>query len=174
MREASEPRLGITPRFCISCGGRLAVRELKAGDPPRSVCTQCSYVQYADPKVAAGVICAERNRVILLRRAIEPSYGKWVFPGGFVDLGEAAADAARRETREEVCLDVRISGLLNVYSYPGHPVIVIVYEGEIVSGQLTAGDEALEVRSFAPAEIPWNELAFPSTRDALREYLARR
>src|SRR5205085_7035294 len=109
---------------------------------------------------------------VLLKRGIEPSYGKWVFPGGLVDRGERVEEAAIRETREEACVDVRLTGLLNVYSYAHYPVIIIVYTAELIGGRLAAGDETLEARCYESGEIPWPELAFPSTTQALRDYLA--
>ena len=136
------------------------------------VCDACGFVFFMDPKVAVGTIVSLDGHIVLVRRAIEPGYGKWVFPGGFVDRGERVEDAAIRETREESCIQVRISRLLNIYSYPDHPVIVIVYVGDVISGQPTAGEETLEARTFAPEQIPWAELAFPSTAQALRDYLA--
>jgi ADP-ribose pyrophosphatase YjhB (NUDIX family) len=157
--------------FCPKCGGTLTRRLLKATEPSRLVCGRCSFVFFLDPKVAVGTIVALDGRVLLLRRAIQPSYGKWVFPGGFVDRGESLEDAAIRETREETNLDVRITSLLNIFSTRDHPVVVIVYVAEAVRGQASVGDEALEVRTFHPGEIPWDDLAFPSTRQALREYL---
>jgi ADP-ribose pyrophosphatase YjhB (NUDIX family) len=160
-------------RYCPECGTELVPRLLKAGEPERLTCTACEYVHFADPKVATGCIIEWQGGIVLLRRAIEPGHGKWVFPGGYVDRGEPVEDAARRETREECCLEVRLTSLLNVYSYEGRPVVVVVYTGEHVGGVPSAADESLEVRSFPPAEIPWDELAFPSTFDALRDYVAR-
>ncbi len=158
-------------RFCPKCGHELEKRLIKAGEPERLVCKFCGFIFYLDSKVAVGTIPILQGRFVLLRRAISPGYGKWVFPGGFVDPGETLEAAAVRETMEEVNLKVRPAGILNVYSYPGRPVIVIVYRVEILGGELKAGDEALEVAAFAPAQIPWKELAFPSTRDALRDFL---
>lgn len=160
-------------RFCPRCAGPLAARSLKDGEPDRLVCTACQYVFYLDPKVAACTICLVDGGIVLLRRAIEPQYGKWVFPGGFVDRGEQVADAAVRETLEEVNLRVGVSGILDAYSFPGSPVVVIVYAAEVLGGDLMAGDESLEVRVFAPEDLPWDDLAFESTRAALRDYVRR-
>jgi ADP-ribose pyrophosphatase YjhB (NUDIX family) len=159
-------------RFCPSCGGRLAVQRLKAGEPERPVCTSCGYIVYLDPKVAVGtIIRAADDRLVLVRRAIEPGYGLWVFPGGYVDRGEEVTAAAIREAREESGLDVRIDGLVNIYSYPGRAPIIIVYAATALGGELCAADdECLEARLFTADEIPWGELAFRSTADAFRDY----
>jgi len=149
----------------------LVLRILKEGEPARFVCERCSFVFYLDPKVAVGAIVWIDGKILLGRRGIEPAYGKWVFPGGFVDRGETVEEAVVRETREEVNVHVAVRRLLNVYSYPNRPVIIIVYEVEMLGGDPKAGDETLEVGIFAPEEIPWEDLAFPSTRDALRDLI---
>ena len=162
-------------RFCPSCGGPLEPRVLKTGDPERLVCTRCGSVLYLDPKVAVGTIIRTSDaRLVLVRRAIEPGYGLWVFPGGYVDRGEEITAAAIREAREEAGLEVRLDGLVNIYSYPGRPLIIVVYAASIVGGELCTDEECLEAGLFTPDEIPWDQLAFPSTEDALREYLSGR
>jgi ADP-ribose pyrophosphatase YjhB (NUDIX family) len=162
-------------KFCPRCGGPLELRLLKATEPSRLVCSRCSFVFYLDPKVAVGTIIRdERRHVVLVRRAIEPGYGRWVFPGGYVDRGETVTTAAIREAREEAGLDIRLDELINVYSYPGKAPVIIVYAATMVGGCLGCDDEGLEARFFAPDEIPWDELAFQSTHDALRELLGIR
>jgi ADP-ribose pyrophosphatase YjhB (NUDIX family) len=163
----------MTPRYCQRCGGHLDRRRVEPEGREQLVCSACATVTYRDPKVAAGTLFRMDGGVVLLQRGIEPSYGKWVFPGGYVDLGERVEDAAIRETREEVNVDVRISHLLNVYSYRDWPAIIIVYAAEVVGGTPQPGREALAVRAFPPAEIPWDALAFPSTTPAIREYVSR-
>lgn len=157
--------------FCPKCGVALMHRSIKAGEPDRLVCTGCGFIFFIDPKVAVGTIVSTSDGIVLIKRGIEPAYGKWVFPGGFVDRGERVEDAAIRETREEACLDVRLIGLLNVYSYTDYPVIIIVYRAEVIGGRLAAGDETLEARCYPSAAIPWPDLAFPSTAEALRDFL---
>lgn len=160
-------------RFCPPCGGPLESRLLKDGDPPRLVCGACGFIFYLDPKLAVGtVISDDRNRVVLVRRAIEPGYGKWVFPGGYVDRGEEVQLAAVREAREEVGLDVRIDRLINIYSYAGRTPVIVVYAATMIGGSLGCDDEGIEAKFFEPAAIPWDELAFRSTQEALREFLA--
>ena len=159
-------------RFCPACAGPLELRLLKRGDPERHVCTRCGQVVYQDPKVAVGtIISSDDGRIVLVRRAIEPGYGKWVFPGGYVDRGEPVTTAAVREAKEEAGLDVRLERLINIYSYPGRPLVVIVYAALVLGGELCTDEECLEARLFAPAEIPWDELAFESTREGLQDYL---
>ena len=168
----------LTPpyHFCPVCGEALELRVLKATEPKRLVCTgnACGFVFYLDPKIAVGtVIRMPDGKIVLVKRAIEPGYGKWVFPGGYVDRGEEITLAAIREAREESGLDVTLDHLINIYSYPGRTPIVVVYAATYVGGTLVVDDEGLEGRTFAPEEIPWGELAFRSTHDALRDYLKR-
>src|SRR6185436_20809448 len=108
IRAVSIPGSG-TYRFCPRCGGGLNLRALKPGEPSRLVCSACAFVLYLDPKVAACTICMLDGGIVLLRRSVEPQVGKWVFPGGFVDRGEPVAEAAVRETLEEVNLRVTLT-----------------------------------------------------------------
>ena len=158
-------------RFCPRCGGDLEKRVVKAMEPKRLVCQNCSFIFYQDPKVVAATIFTLNGGIVLLKRGVEPAIGKWVFPGGYVDRGESVHDAAIRETKEESRLDVKISSLLNVYSYEGSPNIIVVYNAEIIGGELGAADESVDAGTFLPADIPWHDLAFASTKDALRDYL---
>jgi ADP-ribose pyrophosphatase YjhB (NUDIX family) len=161
-------------KFCPVCGGSLESSVLKSGEPARLVCSSCGFVFYQDPKLAACSVVEVGGRIVLLQRSIEPRKGKWVMPGGFVDRGEEVAAAAMRETEEECGIKTRIKDLLGIYSYPGSVVVVSVYVAEYVSGPLRAGDESMDMMLVTPEEIPWDDLAFPSTVDALKEYVARR
>ena len=107
----------------------------------------------------------------MVKRAIEPGYGKWVFPGGYVDRGEEITLAAIREAREEAGLDVRLDHLVNIYSYAGRSPVIVVYAATMISGELATDDEGLEIREFGLDEIPWDNLAFRSTHEALRDYI---
>jgi ADP-ribose pyrophosphatase YjhB (NUDIX family) len=158
-------------RYCPRCGGSLDKRFVKGNEPMRLVCGSCSFIFYQDPKVVAGTIFVLDGGIVLLKRGVEPGLGKWVFPGGYVDRNEAVQDAAIRETKEECSLDVKLGPLLNVYSYSRSAHVIIVYAAEVTGGALAAADECTEARVFKSNEIPWNELAFESTRDALREYV---
>jgi 8-oxo-dGTP diphosphatase len=160
-------------RFCPQCGGTLERRRLKATEPERLVCRACGFVFYIDPKIAVGTIIRSLSgRIVLVRRSIDPGYGKWVFPGGYVDRGEPLTDAAIREAREECGLDVRLDGLVNIYSYAGRTPVIVVYAATAIGGTLAADDECLETAEFDPITIPWSELAFRSTAEGLRDFLA--
>ncbi len=158
-------------RFCPRCGGELELRLLVAHDPQRLTCTQCSFVFYLDPKVAAGAILEMDGGIVLGRRSIPPRVGSWGFPSGYVDRGERIEDAAAREVREEVGLEASIERLVGVYSYSGRPVVVVVFAGRITGGELQPLHETHEVATFAHDRIPWDDLAFSSTEEALRDYL---
>jgi ADP-ribose pyrophosphatase YjhB (NUDIX family) len=158
-------------RFCPRCGGALELRAVKLNEPNRLVCQLCSFIFYQDPKVVAGTVFTLDGGIVLLKRGVEPALGKWVFPGGYVDRGESVQDAAVRETKEECQLDVRLGPLLNVYSYPRSPNVIVVYSAEVTGGELAAADESLDARLFTPRELPWHDLAFDSTKDALNDYI---
>jgi 8-oxo-dGTP diphosphatase len=160
-----------TYKFCPQCGGRLEKRRLKPQEPRRLVCTECGFIFYLDPKLSVIAIIPLGDGVVMVRRAIEPGYGLWVVPGGFVDQGEVVEEALVREAQEETHLTVRPLRLLNIYSYANHPTVIAAYVAEYVSGELAAGDETLEARIFGLKEIPWPRIAFSSTKEALREYI---
>lgn len=158
-------------RFCPRCGGHLKKQKVKAIEPERLVCQQCSFIFYLDPKVVAGTIFTIEERIVLLRRGVEPEMGKWVFPGGYVDRGESVREAAIRETQEESNVQVRLCSLLDVYSYSRSPNVIVVYAAEAIGGELRAGDESVEAQTFSASEIPWKDLGFQSTQDALKDYI---
>lgn len=162
-----------TLRFCPLCGAPLAREPVPPDHREQAVCSGCRFVYYLNPKVVAGTIAEHDGRILLTRRSINPGRGLWTFPGGFVDFGESVTDAAVRETFEETGLRVQITGLLNVYSYPGAPVI-IVYTARVIGGTLSPCEENDLVEWLTPSQIKWDALAFPSTREALREWIAAR
>jgi ADP-ribose pyrophosphatase YjhB (NUDIX family) len=151
-------------RFCPRCGATPQI------DFPRSLrCESCGYAAFYNPKPVAGAIPrAADGRVWLLRRGFDPAAGLWTFPGGFVDLGESVDQAAVREAREELEIDIELTGLLGVYSRPQDRVVLVVFEA-IAHGEPRTTDEAPEIGAFATADVPWDELAFWSTEQALRD-----
>ena len=155
-------------RFCPRCGNAATVAF------PRSItCATCGYGAFYNPKpVACTIPATAGDEVILLRRGFEPSRGRWSMPGGFVDLGESVEDAAIRETKEELNLDIALTGLVGVYSRSTDRIVVVVYAAR-AEGTPTRTEEALEVQAFRPTTIPWDQLAFWSDGRALRDYLDR-
>ena len=138
------------------------------------VCTECGFVYFLGQKVVACTIAMTADRILLTRRAINPAHGKWTFPGGYVDWGEPVESAAIRETYEETGLTVDLSGLVGVYSYPATPIVIVVYEARVTGGTITLCHENDRVEWVERDAIPWDELAFPSTTAALRDFLAVR
>ena len=157
-------------RFCPVCGGGLRSSILKRNEPARLVCSGCGFIYFLDPKLVACSIVEIDKAIVLLNRGIDPGRGKWVVPGGYVDRGEEVTAAALRETKEECGINVRIKNLLGVYSYPGRLEAVVVYITDYVSGDLVTGDENTDIKLFKREEIPWESLAFRSTKDALKDY----
>ncbi len=160
-------------KFCPRCGNRLKVRLLKRGDPERLVCEGCGFVFYQGPKLVAGALFEADGGVLLVKRDIEPGYGKWTFPGGFVERGETAEAAAEREVLEETGLEVRVSGIVGLYSYEGQVPAIAVFSARVVGGEPRPLDETMALRWYQRNEIPWSDLAFPSTEDALKDYLRK-
>jgi ADP-ribose pyrophosphatase YjhB (NUDIX family) len=175
--EHARPHTVLTPetaRFCPLCGAGL----VRQGVPPEGklerVCPACGFVYYLNHKLVAGTIPAADGRILLTRRAIPPARGKWTFPGGYVDWGETIEAAALRETYEETGLTVALGALVGVYSFPGAPVVIVVYRAQVSGGRLRPCHENDRLEWVGPAEIPWDELAFPSTRAAIRDFLGPR
>jgi 8-oxo-dGTP diphosphatase len=139
-------------KFCSHCGNLMETRT--AGMIERPFCTRCSNIVYQDPKVVATTLIEQNGEILMVRRGIQPGIGLWSFPGGYVDRGEIVETAAQREVREETTLDVRISQLIGVFSEEGHPVVLIAYEGQIVCGKPSAGEEVLELGFFPIDNLP--------------------
>jgi ADP-ribose pyrophosphatase YjhB (NUDIX family) len=152
--------------FCQQCGTRLG--QAIAFGKTRSVCPNCGFVHFEDPKVAVGVIVEMDGGIVLGKRGHEPQLGLWSFPSGYVDAGEVLEEAAVREVQEETGLDVRIDRLIGAYSRAGDRIIFIAYAGSVVGGELCAGEECLEVGTFPPDALP--EMAFPHDEAIIRAW----
>jgi ADP-ribose pyrophosphatase YjhB (NUDIX family) len=158
----------------MHCGQRLTTAVPEGDTRRRLVCMDCGFVHYINPRAVAGTLpVRDDGAILLLRRDIEPSRGKWVFPGGYMDVGETAEEAAIRETMEEAHLEVANLRLSGVYTRPEPGVVIIVYECEARS-DAAVGHESSELGWFMAHEIPWAELAFDSTEWALRDWVSRR
>jgi ADP-ribose pyrophosphatase YjhB (NUDIX family) len=158
-------------RYCPCCGGPLEERYIETEHHTHKICTVCGFIFYFNPKVVAAAVPRQGDSIWLVRRSVEPSSGHWTFPGGYVDLGERVPDAAIRETYEETRLNIRLDGLLNIYSYENTRIVLVVYRASVIGGIAGVTPESQEVRAFHLDAIPWSELAFPSTSEALADYL---
>jgi 8-oxo-dGTP diphosphatase len=161
-------------RFCPMCGGGLEKRIVAPDHKENKVCAKCGFVYFLGPKLVAGCIIADGDRTLLLRRGLEPSLGKWTYPGGFVDLGETPERCAIRETLEEVGMTVRAPELLGIYAdrHVPAPIIVVTYVTKPGAEPPRVTPEATEVRYFGVGEIPWKELAFDTTIQAMEAWVA--
>jgi ADP-ribose pyrophosphatase YjhB (NUDIX family) len=122
----------------------------------------------------AAAIPERDGCALLMRRAMEPSRGRWVFPGGFLEVGETIEEGARREAEEEVGVSIELGSILGAYTRRDAGIVVVVFRARVPEGDPRVGEEALEVRWFSRSEIPWDELAFPTTVQALRNWVSER
>ncbi|MEO8743796.1 MAG: NUDIX domain-containing protein [Candidatus Dormiibacterota bacterium] len=157
--------------FCVNCGAALVPRVIEGREV--EACPNDTFILWRDPKVSTAVVVEVEGGVVLGRRAIEPGYGLWCLPGGFVNADEDPADAAVRECREEICVDVELAGLICVYHVPktdASSMVGVAYRGRVARGtEPSAGAEMLEVGVFALDALP--PLAFPSHRTVVAEYV---
>ena len=137
-------------RFCQACGRGLVDRTIDG--KPRRHCDHCGRTVFLDPKVAAVVLALVDEKLVLVKRGMEPQIGRWAFPSGFVDREESVEDAAVREFKEETGLDARLERLIGVYSATGSPVVLVVYKAEVVGGTLQAGHDAADAALFDPRQ----------------------
>ncbi|MDX1607361.1 MAG: NUDIX hydrolase [Candidatus Competibacterales bacterium] len=161
-------------KYCSACGATLSVRIPPGDNRERYVCDACAAVHYQNPRIVAGCVLAWEHRVLLCRRAIEPRYGYWTVPAGFMENGETTAEAAAREAREEACAEAADLVLYGLYNLRHIDQVYVLFRGRLQGGAARAGDESLEVDLFDRDEIPWSELAFPVVRETLERYFEER
>ncbi|HWH36796.1 MAG TPA: NUDIX hydrolase [Candidatus Limnocylindrales bacterium] len=167
--------LAATVRHCTRCGQALAFGRVAGEERPRLSCPACGYVAYLNPRMVVSTLpVTEAGEVILLRRGIEPGYGAWAQPGGFLEIDETATEGAVRETLEETGLVVQPERLIGIYSRPQAAIVVVAWQARIVGGEAGPTPESLEVRPFAARDIPWPQLAFQTTTWALRDWVSLR
>lgn len=157
-------------KFCPKCRHELGFKEVHG--TVRPVCTNCYHVMFYGPKLVTTVIVESEGRILMVKRSIEPGFGLWCFPGGYVQTGEVVEQGAIREVFEETGLHIKIDGFIGLFSEENHPVVLSVYYGSILGGQLEAGLEVSEVGFFMPDELP--ELAFPKDIEVLRTWMHSR
>ncbi|MEM8563872.1 MAG: NUDIX hydrolase [Pseudomonadota bacterium] len=158
-------------RFCSNCGGQLIEKVPEGDNLSRHVCSACDSVFYKNPIVVAGCVPLWGGRILLCRRAIEPSYGCWTIPGGFVESGELVEEAVLREAREEANIEVRLGSLLSVSNVVAANQVHLFYAADMLNSRFSAGAESLEVKLFEPQDIPWDAIAFDSVEQTLRTAL---
>ncbi len=160
---------------CASCGAGLVPGVPPTETRERRICPDCGLVAYVNPRLVVTTIpVTDAGEAVLLRRGIEPGYGSWAQPGGFLEVDETVTEAAIRETLEETGLLVQPGELIGLYSRLEAAVVTLVFEARIVGGVAQATTEALEVRAFAPDAVPWDELAFKTSHFALRDWVESR
>ncbi len=156
--------------FCSECGEKVK-REIPQGDNRlRNVCNNCHVIHYENPKVVTGCIPEWENKILLCKRAIEPRYGRWTLPAGFMENGESNREGAARETFEEANAKLMNMTLFSVFSIAHINQIYTMYRGELVGGKASAGIESLEVALLEEKEIPWEEIAFKVIEENLKLY----
>jgi ADP-ribose pyrophosphatase YjhB (NUDIX family) len=161
--------------FCSRCGVEMVERVPEGESRPRMECPDCGFIAYVNPRLVVTTIPVTADGdVVLIRRGIEPGRGSWAQPGGFLEIDETVTEGAIRETLEETGLLVEPGTLVGLYSRLEAGVVTLVYEAPIVGGAPRETPEALEVRAFAPAAIPWSEIAFKTSWFGLRDWLAAR
>lgn len=160
--------------YCSKCG-QPVVSTVPAGDNrERFVCTACGTVHYQNPRIVAGCVPDCAGRILLCKRAIEPRRGYWTVPAGFMELGETMPDAAARETWEEAEARVTVGPLIAVVDVIPARQVHVFFAGMLSEPVYGAGAESLDVGLFSADEIPWDDIAFPSVRIALEQYLSNR
>jgi ADP-ribose pyrophosphatase YjhB (NUDIX family) len=148
-------------------------RRIPAGeDRERLVCGRCGYVAYENPKIVVGSVVADGARVLLCRRAIEPRRGFWTLPAGYLEMGETVEEGAAREAWEEARAKLALEGVLAVYSIARIGQVQVIFRASLAEAGFSPGPESLEVRFFDWEDIPWDDIAFPSVRWALRAWRA--
>ncbi len=161
-------------KFCSACGSTVELRIPHDDSRLRHVCTQCDTIHYENPKLVVGSIPVWEDKILLCKRAIEPRYGLWTLPGGFMENGESTGAAAIRETLEEANARVEIDELYSMYSLPYINQVHLFFRARLLDLDFSPGVESLEVRLFSEAEIPWEELAFRPVFFSLEHYFAER
>lgn len=160
--------------FCSQCGARLEFRVPPGDHLARHVCDACGTIHYQNPRLVVGCVPEHAGSILLCRRAIEPRRGYWTVPAGFMENGETLQQAAARETREEALAEVEVGSLLSVVHVLHAQQVHVFFRATLSQAQFGSGSESLEVELVRPEDIPWPELAFPSTEFTLRRWLEDR
>ncbi|MGD2119274.1 MAG: NUDIX hydrolase [Chromatiales bacterium] len=160
--------------FCSHCGETVTLLIPAGDNRPRHVCQACGAIHYQNPKIVTGCIPVRDDRVLLCKRAIEPRYGLWTLPAGFMENGESSQQGAAREAAEEANARLRVTQLYTTFNLPHINQVYLFFLSDLLDEDFSAGDESLEVALFEEADIPWDELAFPVVTETLRLFFADR
>ena len=160
-------------KFCSSCGGTVSYRVPKDDNRERAICDSCGQIHYRNPIIVVGCVAERDGKVLLCKRAIEPRYGYWTVPAGFMELGESVAGGAARETLEEALATVELGHLFASVDVVDAGQVHLFYTGKLI-GDFGVGNETLDAALFSEDEIPWDEIAFHSGKFALRKYFEDR
>ncbi len=161
-------------KFCSDCGGPVQLEIPEGDDRLRHVCPSCGAIHYQNPKMVVGCIPEWRGRILLCRRAIEPCYGEWTLPAGYLENHETAAEGATRETLEEAGARVGDLAPYGMYSLPFVDQVYFMFRASLLDGDFSPGEESLDVRLYDPDHIPWDELAFTVMRETLGRWIRDR
>lgn len=162
-------------KHCRNCGAAVTYRVPDDGDTrERAVCPACKTIHYENPLNVVGTIPVLGDKVLLCKRNIEPRWGKWTLPAGFMELGETTAAGAARETDEEAGAQFEMLGLFSVMNVPRVGQVHLFYRATLLSGEFDPGHETIEARLFDEAEIPWDEIAFRTVKETLECFFADR
>ncbi|NNE36998.1 MAG: NUDIX hydrolase [Gammaproteobacteria bacterium] len=156
--------------YCSNCGSEVELKIPDDDNRHRHVCLNCKTIHYHNPKIVTGCIPEQDGKILLCKRAIEPQYGKWTLPAGFMENDESTTQAALRETLEEANAQVVIHDLYTVINLPHVNQVYLLYRAALTDEGYSSGAESLEVDLYDEADIPWDELAFPVMRETLRLY----
>jgi ADP-ribose pyrophosphatase YjhB (NUDIX family) len=157
-------------KFCSQCGEAVTLRVPDGDNLPRHVCDACGTVHYQNPKIVVGCIAEWEDRILLCKRAIEPRYGLWTLPAGFMENGETVQQGAARETLEEARAQVAVGPLYTLFNLPHISQVYMLFRARLESLDFGPGAESLETRLMREEEIPWGELAFPVIAESLKLY----
>lgn len=157
-------------KFCSNCGAPVSLKTPPGDTLPRYVCDACHAIHYQNPRLVVGCIAEWEDRILLCRRGIEPRYGMWTVPAGFMENGETTAQGAQRETLEEANARVEVGPLYALYNIPHINQVYLLFRARLLDLDFRPGAETLDARLFAESEIPWNEIAFTSVRNTLAHY----
>jgi ADP-ribose pyrophosphatase YjhB (NUDIX family) len=162
-------------KHCRNCGAAVVYRIPDDGDTrERAVCPVCRTIHYENPLNVVGTVPYWGDKVLLCKRNIEPRWGKWTLPAGFMELGETAAQGAARETDEEAGAQIQMEALLSVLSVPHVGQVHLYWRARLLSDQFDPGHETIEARLFSEDQIPWEEIAFKTVRETLLCYFEDR